>query len=51
MKKEKLEIKKQHGGSRPGSGRKSDGIPRKPRAIRLSDTEYEQIKKFLESIR
>lgn len=42
---------RQRGGYRPNSGRKSDGIARRPRAIRLSDAEYEQVKKFLETIR
>ena len=43
---------KQHGGARPGSGRKPiDNIPRRPRAIRLSDDEYELVKKYIETLR
>ena len=44
--------KPQHGGARPGAGRKPiGGEIRKPRAIRLSDAEYELVKKYIESIR
>ena len=44
--------KPRHGGARPGAGRKPvGGEIRKPRAIRLSDTEYEAVKKFLAGLR
>ena len=41
-----------HGGPRPGSGRPPiDNQTRRPRAIRLSDTEYEAVKKFVAEMR
>jgi len=40
------------GGTRPGAGRPLvGGEPRKPRAIRLTDAELEQVKEFLKTIR
>lgn len=39
--------KNKWGGARPGSGRKPVKEPRKPRAFRLTDKEYAQVKKFI----
>ena len=39
-----------HGGARPGAGRPATGAKR-PRAIRLDDDEYDQVKEFLKKIR
>jgi uncharacterized hydantoinase/oxoprolinase family protein len=39
--------KNKWGGARPGAGRKPVEEPRKPRAFRLTDKEYAQVKKII----
>ena len=49
---ETTKTKPKHGGARPGAGRPPiDNQTRRPRAIRLSDEEYEAVKKFVAEMR